>query len=145
MGNEYGIQTYLDFGEDFKEELDSTYSQKITRPQYTPKMDQAPDVFMLIDRQRTSQLIGEIEASNVTDEEKKFLKYAAMRHLTFNYALIAEYYCHATPEMQRLMEKSALVILDMNDAIAQGYVRLSENIKTIMENSGEHAKSRDGE
>lgn len=143
MAEEYYKQTYLDFGEDFKEELDQTYSQKITRPQYIPKMEQAPEVFMLIDRTKTASLIQEIENSNVTDEEKKFLKYAAMRHLTFNYSLIAEYYCHATPEMQRLMEKSALVILDMNDAIALGYVQLSENIKKIMEESGEPANERD--
>lgn len=136
-------QIYLDFGDEFKEELDQTYSQKITRPQYTPKMDHAPDVYMLVDRTKTSQLLNEIEQSNVTDEEKKFLKFAAMRHLTFNYSLIAEYYCHATPEMQRLMEKSALVILDMDDAIANGYVILSENIKKIMENSGEPANERD--
>ena len=143
--SEYGIQTYLDFGEDFKEELDQTYSQKITRPQYIPKMDHAPDVFMLIDKIKTVSLIQEIESSNVSEEEKKFLKYAAMRHLTFNYSLIAEYYCHATPEMQRLMEKSALVILDMDDAIANGYVKLSENIKKIMEESGEPANPRDGD
>lgn len=143
MAEEYYKQTYLDFGEDFKEELDQTYSQKITRPQYIPKMEQAPDVFMLIDKTKAAALIQEIENSNVSNEEKKFLKYAAMRHLTFNYSLIAEYYCHATPEMQRLMEKSALVILDMNDAIALGYVQLSENIKKIMEESGEPANERD--
>jgi hypothetical protein len=143
MAEEYYKQTYLDFGEDFKEELDQTYSQKITRPQYIPKMEQAPDVYMLIDKTKTAALIQEVESSNVSDKEKKFLKYAAMRHLTFNYSLIAEYYCHATPEMQRLMEKSALVILDMNDAIALGYVQLSENIKKIMEESGEPANERD--
>lgn len=143
MAEEYYKQTYLDFGEDFKEELDQTYSQKITRPQYIPKMEQAPDVFMLIDKTKTLHLLQEIDSSNVTAEEKKFLKFAAMRHLTFNYSLIAEYYCHATPEMQRLMEKSALVILDMNDAIALGYVQLSENIKKIMEESGEPANERD--
>ena len=143
MAEDYYKQTYLDFGEDFKEELDQTYSQKITRPQYIPKMNHAPDVFTLIDKTKTAQLIQEIDESNVSTEEKKFLKFAAMRHLTFNYSLIAEYYCHANPEMQRLMEKSALVILDMNDAIALGYVQLSENIKKIMEESGEPANERD--
>lgn len=142
MEEEYMKQTYLDFGDDFKEELDKTYSQKITRPQYIPKMDNPPEVYMLIDKIKTNQLIQEIENSNVTDEEKKFLKFAAMRHLVFNYSLIAEYYCHASKEMQKLMEKSALVIIDMEDAIANGYVKLSENIKKIMEESGEPAKER---
>jgi len=139
----FGKQTYLFFGEEFEEKLDNTYSQKITRPQYVPKMDHAPDLYMLIDQTKTSRLLTEIEKSTVSNEEKKFLKFAAMRHLTFNYSLIAEYYCHATPEMQRLMEKSALVILDMNDAIANGYVKLSENIRKIMEESGEQANERD--
>ena len=143
MAEEYYKQTYLDFGNDFKEELDQTYSQKITRPQYIPKMNHVPEIFTLIDKTKTAQLIQEIDESNVSREEKKFLKFAAMRHLTFNYSLIAEYYCHANPEMQRLMEKSALVILDMNDAIALGYVQLSENIKKIMEESGEPANERD--
>ena len=52
--------------------------------------------------------------------------------MTFNYELIAEYYAHATKEMQILMEKSALVIIDINDAIANGYVKLSENIEKIV-------------
>ena len=138
-------QIYLDFGEEFKEELDKTYSQKITRPQYTPKLTSAPELYMLIDKVKTNQLINEIDNSNITSEEKKFLKFAAMRHLCFNYSLIAEYYCHASKEMQQLMEKSALVIIDMDDAIANGYVKLSENIKKIMEESGEPAKERNSE
>ena len=141
----YQSQMRLDLGQEFEEELDETYSQKITRPQYIPKMDNPPELFMLIDKTKTSKLIQDIENSNVTDGEKKFLKYAAMRHLQFNYSLIAEYYCHASPEMQRLMEQSALVILDMNDAIANGYVQLSENIEKIMEESGENAKERNSE
>lgn len=138
----FGKQTYLFFGEEFEEKLDETYSQKITRPQYIPKKTEQPDVYMLVDRTKVARLLEEIKNSHVTDEEKKFLSYAAMRHLVFNYSLIAEYYCHANPEMQRLMEKSALVILDMDDAIANGYVQLSENIKKIMEESGEPAKER---
>ena len=40
------------------------------------------------------------------------------------YRHIAEYYAQATPQMQRLMERSALVIIDMDDAIANGFVKL---------------------
>lgn len=76
-------------------------------------------------------LIDEIERSNVTDEEKEFLISAAHRHCRFNFTAIAEYYAHATAEMQRLMEESALVIIDVNDAIANGYVRLSKGIEAL--------------
>ena len=37
--------------------------------------------------------------------------------------------------MQQLMEKSALVIIDYNDAIMNGYTQLSEKIQKLMEKS----------
>ena len=37
--------------------------------------------------------------------------------------------------MQRLMEQSALVIIDIDDAIANGYVRLSTTIDKLIEES----------
>ena len=40
---------------------------------------------------------------------------------------------HAEPEVQKLFEKSALVIIDVNDAIANGYVQLATDITDIME------------
>lgn len=48
---------------------------------------------------------------------------AASRHVVFRYDRIAEYYCHAPKEVQELMEESALVIIDFDDAIEGGYVR----------------------
>ena len=42
-------------------------------------------------------------------------------------------YAHATPEMQRLMEKSALVIIDINNAIANGYASLFADVLDTME------------
>ena len=35
--------------------------------------------------------------------------------------------------MQRLMERSALVIIDVDDAIAMGYAKLSDDIMAMME------------
>ena len=66
------------------------------------------------------------------EEERQFLKDAAGRHNVFNYRNIAEYYAHATPEMQRLMEKSALVIIDINNAIANGYASLFADVLDTM-------------
>lgn len=121
------------------EELDDKYSTKNLVPQYTPTSHFAPPLASLVNKLKANTLIHEIEKSNVSKEEKEFLKLAAYRHLVFNYSEIAEYYCHATPEMQRLMEKSALVIIDVKDAIANGYVKLSENIKKIMIKTGREA------
>lgn len=115
---------------------ENIYTKTIQIPQYTPSRV-APPLTSLADYTKYSELVRDIEKSNVTDEEKKFLKYAATRHIVFTYSRIADYYAHASAEMQDLMEKSALVILDVDDAIANGYVKLSKDIENIMKTSGE--------
>lgn len=82
----------------------------------------------LVDNVKVLKLINSINCSNVSDDEKDFLIKAAQRHLIFNYGKIAEYYCNASKEMQKLMEESALVIVDVNDAIQNGFVKLCEDI-----------------
>lgn len=107
------------------------YTRKIQIPQYLPKNKQ-PFISELYDFEKYSKLIKAINESSVSDEEKKFLKFAAGRHIIFNYSKIADYYAHASKEMQELMEQSALVILDIDDAIANGYVKLSKHLSEIM-------------
>ena len=121
------------------EPIDKKYTGKIKIPQYEPKTIR-PQLYELCDRGKYIELLRDINTSNVSEPEKEFLRHAAARHLVFNYSKIADYYAHTSPEMQRLMEKSALVIIDFDDAIANGYVRLSENIKRIMDVSGEKTK-----
>ena len=115
---------------------DDKYTMKTMIPQYEITGDQ-PTIAEMLDTGKAKDLIAEIEASGVTDEEKDFLKYAAFRHNVFNYRNIAEYYAHADEEMQALMEKSALVIIDVNDAIANGYATLNADILDMMEGSEE--------
>jgi hypothetical protein len=80
----------------------------------------------------------EIDKSNLSYEEKNFLIDAAKRHTVFNYEKIADYYAHASKEMQQLMERSALVIIDFEKAIEYGYVKLSDDIrKQYLEEYGE--------
>lgn len=117
---------------------DNRYTKKIEVPQYAPS-DEKPRLEALIDYEKYSKLLANINKSNVTEDEKKFLRYAAARHIVFRYSLIADYYAHASAEMQDLMEQSALVILDIDDAIANGYVKLSKDIRAILEQSGEIA------
>ena len=54
---------------------------------------------------------------------------AATRHIRFIYKNIAEYYAATDSEMQRLMEHSALVIIDIDDAIKNGFARLTKEVK----------------
>lgn len=116
------------FGENTKKDLlDDKYTSKIKAPIYIPKQ-RNPSVYELIDKSKSEFLIAEIKKSNISDSEKDFLIEAAKRHTVFNYSLIADYYAHANKEMQELMEKSALVIIDFDKAIEYGYVKLSDEI-----------------
>lgn len=114
------------------EVLDNPYSQKREIPHYEIEGD-APAILELVDDEKTKMLLEEIEKSNITEEEKRFLRYGAMRHLVFNYKLIAEYYAGANKEMQELMEKSALVIIDLDNAIANGYAEMVESLKEMID------------
>lgn len=123
------------FGFEFEddEQDDDKYTLKVNIPQYEITGDE-PNFADMLDSDKADALIAEIEsAEGITDEEKQFLIQASRRHNVFNYRNIAEYYAHATPEMQRLMEKNALVIIDVDDAIANGYARLSDDIMAMME------------
>lgn len=111
---------------------DTKYSRAIRVPQYEPK-NEKPELETVYDLTKYSKLLAKINKSGVSEEEKKFLKFAASRHIVFTYSKIADYYAHASAEMQNLMEESALVILDMDDAIANGYVALSEKMKQLIE------------
>lgn len=121
-----------------KVNTDNRYTKKIEVPQYAPS-EQKPRIEALIDYEKYSKLLANINKSNVSEDEKKFLRHAATRHIVFRYSLIADYYAHASKEMQELMEQSALVILDIDDAISNGYVKLSKDIRAILEQSGEIA------
>ena len=125
----------------FKDKMktDSLYTKKVSPPQYLPSKTK-PNLGEVFSLTKYTELMSKISRSNVTDEEKEFLKYAATRHIVFNYSLIADYYAHSNKEMQELMEESALVIIDLGDAIANGYVKLSERIKAIMRETGKDSK-----
>lgn len=120
------------------------YSRNVLIPQYLPS-EECPHIESLVMLQKYNELLGEINRSNVSEEEKKFLRLAASRHLVFNYSLIADYYAHASKEMQELMEKSALVIIDIDDAIANGYVKMSKRLEEIRRDGNLAKKARDFE
>ena len=113
---------------------ENPYTAKIKIPQYEVQGEQ-PSIDELYDTDKTDDLIAEIQISGVSEAEKKFLTEAAKRHTVFNYKMIAEYYAHASYEMQQLMERSALVIIDYEDAIANGYMKLSKKIERMRANA----------
>ena len=125
------VSDLLDLLDDAKSKEMLEYTKKIDTPIYEPKGEK-PDLSMLVDELKTNSLIADIEKNTrISDEEKEFLKLAAYRHLVFDYQEIAEYYSHASKPMQELMENSALVIIDFQKAIQQGYVVMSQKIDDI--------------
>lgn len=125
----FGFDGDSSLGDDM---LDDKYTLVVNIPQYEITGD-CPTFDQMMDESKSKELIEEIEASGVSEDEKHFLIEAAKRHTVFNYRNIAEYYAHAEPEMQRLMEKSALVIIDVDNAIANGYATLMADVLDMME------------
>jgi len=125
------------FGEEFESKIETQYTSKINIPIYEPR-NQITHIQELFDNLKTVRLTVEIKNSNIKDDEKMFLTEAAKRHTVFNYEKIADYYAQATPEMQNLMERSALVIIDFNKAYENGYVKLAHEIANqYFDNYGE--------
>lgn len=124
---------------DQKQITDDKYTSKISLPQYEIKGEK-PHIEELVLTTKVGKLISDIKNSSVTEQEKRFLTMAAYRHLVFNYAKIAEYYAHATKEMQSLMEESALVIIDLEDAIMNGYAIASKKIDNLIKNNSRSKK-----
>jgi ParB-like chromosome segregation protein Spo0J len=120
------------------------YSRKTDAIIYEPTAETPPPVSELVDRTKADALTEQINAADLPDEVREFLIAGAQRHLVFDYAKVAEFYAHADPELQALMEASALVIIDLEDAIENGYVRLSSRLQTLLGKDLEERDRRDG-
>lgn len=110
-----------------QEEDTNNYTRKIEVPQYEP-LETKPELPELFDRTKYDELVKDIDASGLPDEEKEFLRLAASRHIVFNYGKVADYYAHSGNPFQKLAEDSALVVIDFDDAIQKGFVQLCNDI-----------------
>ena len=115
------------FFDDFTPKLDTKYTSKIKAPVYEPK-NVCPHILELFNTRKTDRLIQDIKNSKATEYEKQFLIEAAHRHTKFSYSKIADYYSHASKEVQELIEQSALVIIDFDKAIEYGYIQVCTEI-----------------
>lgn len=113
---------------------DETYTRKADPIHYQPTMETPPPVSSLVDRSKANDLVRRIsDTEGLPQEVRDFLVAGAQRHLVFDYTRIAEFYAHAAPEVQDLMERSALVIVDYEDAIQHGFVRVSARLREILD------------
>jgi hypothetical protein len=136
-------ETNLDGGDDdqddeYGEELEEAnpYTPKTQAPVYEPTGEK-PSIDELCDSARAEKLLADIDKSDAPEAVKKFLRAAAYRHVVFNFEKVANFYAHSDAKCQRLMEDSALVIVDFNRAVEMGYARLSERLsETYAEEKG---------
>ena len=135
ISEEHDISTWFDkeeldelFGIEDTINEDSPYTNKTTAPIYEPSGTQHKPEH-LYDSLKTNQLIADIQTADIPDDIKDFLISAAYRHTAFNYSKIADYYATAPKEVQSLFEDSALVIIDFEQAIQNGFVRLDERVE----------------
>ena len=111
---------------------DTTYTQKVEIPIYTPDMNNEVSEEQLVNTEYFDKLISEINSAKIPEEARKFLILSAYRHLRFDYTAIADYYAKADKTVQDLMERSGLVIIDYNKALEYGFVEFSDSLKEIM-------------
>jgi hypothetical protein len=113
------------------------YSRKLVAPIYEPKGEQPP-VADLYDTTKADELKAAISASaDLPEDIAAFLIAAADRHVAFNFHRIADFYAHAPPEQQRLFEASALVIIDFEAAIENGFVRINKRLAGLADDMPE--------
>lgn len=109
---------------------DTNYSRTIEAPVYHPTGDK-PETTEMYDAGYTSTLLSEIDSTELPSDVREFLVAAAHRHTVFKFDRIAEFYAHADPATQRLMERSGLVIIDYDDAVANGFVQLDKRLAEL--------------
>ena len=131
---DFSIEELQDWGICLGSAGGNNYSRKIAAPVYEPIMDVAPMISDCVNTDKYDQLIAEIEQAEISEDDKRLLKLAAARHIVFDYKNIAERYAHADKLVQQLMENSALVIIDFDKAIENGFIKMTKRLQeTIVE------------
>ena len=118
------------FGDERKMDEDK-YTAKLETPIYEIKGEN-PTIQELYNNDKTGNLVENILKINMPDDVRGFLMAAATRHTVFNYEKIAEFYARQDADIKSLMEESALVIIDYNKAIENGYVKLTKELILLL-------------
>jgi len=109
---------------------DEFYTKKIKSPIYEPK-NEKPKLSEIYNSEKADELQELIKQSKLPEKEKEFLIKASTRFYEFNYSKIADYYANSDGEIKDIMEKLALVIVDYDKAIENGFVRLTNFLMSI--------------
>lgn len=118
------------------ERLDDVYTRKIETPIYSPTGN--PSLKDLYDDKKTQALLRQIDKSGAPEPLKHFLRVAAGRHTVLNFAKIADFYANQSDEVKGMMEASALVVIDFDKAIENGFVSLTEKWLKLIAKDEKH-------
>jgi hypothetical protein len=126
-----GLEEFTGFENSFDDVINdvdkNVYTDKIEIPKYEIKGDK-PELFELVNKEKTNELIKKINSSKLKIEEKEFILLAASRFYVFDYAKIAEYYSHSEKDVQEMFEMLALVIIDFDKAISNGFIDFVDEV-----------------
>jgi len=113
---------------------ESNYTKKIETPIYEIKGEK-PNLTDIYCLKRFNDLKHEIEKKEIPSEIKEFLIHACSRFIKFDYQNIAEFYANTDDkEIKSIFEKLALVIIDYDSAIENGYITLSKELMELSKN-----------
>ena len=118
--------------EEGKAGIDGFYTSKIESLVYE-MTGERPEIAQMVDTSTRDKLIANVTNAEIDEDVKNFLIAAAYRHVVFNYSNIAEYYAHASPDVQRLMEESALVIVDFGRAKELGFIKMNQLLGELVD------------
>lgn len=111
------------------------YVKKIKIPIFQPKginvsLNECVDIDKFLEYM---EKIDTLKQENKIDENQyKFLKLSATRFIVFNFENIAEYFCNANADMQKIMQELALVLIDYEDALKASIIEAGEFTNKIL-------------
>lgn len=107
----------------------SKYTRKIYTPIYEPT-GKKPLLSELYDTSKRDELVKDInDDDDLSDEMRDFLISAAERHVSFDFSKIAEFYSHLPIKYKGHFENSALVIIDYDNAVRNGFIAFDKEVQ----------------
>lgn len=116
--------------------MEEKYSRKFAIPPFEPS-DADYSLNDCVDVDRYVQLLESINESlnkgEITKSEAKFLKICASRWIKFHYGKTAQWYAtKASSVMKDLLEKSAMVLIDLDKATEYGIIKGANYIDKVL-------------
>ena len=116
--------------------MEEKYTTKFAIPPFEPS-DADYSLNDCVDVDNYVELLNHINRSlkkgEISKSEATFLKLCASRWIKFHYGKTAQWYAtKASPAMKHLLEKSAMVLIDLDKAVEYGVVKGAGHIDKVL-------------